>query len=178
MNNGILYISPVKISPQTFQSKNGILHILYEKYAPIIFLHEICSSVYLTNENLGTDFPTWNVDFSTLAFEHLGTELFPMKYEILVFYIELGINKVTWKWNFSYSHLKICVLTFLHEIQNTVYLTTERFGINFPTRNTELFISYIEWFSCLRYEVVINMKSILVQGGELVCQKLRGCDHT
>ena len=80
--------------------------------------------------------------------------------------------------NFQISHLKICVLTFLHQVQNTVYLTTERFGINFPTRNTELFISYIEWFSCLRYEVIINMKSILVQGGELVCQKLRGCDHT
>ena len=115
MKYGILYISPVKISPQTFQSKNGILHILYEKYAPIIFLHEICSSVYLTNENLGTDFPTWNVDFSTLAFEHLGTELFPMKYEILVFYIELGINKVTWNMDFFiFLILKsVCWLSFM-----------------------------------------------------------------
>ena len=131
-------------------------YISFRKIWVVTFLHEICSCLYIMNENLGTDFPTWNLDFSTLAFEHLGTELFPMKYEILVFYIELGINKVTWKWNFSYSHLKICVLTFLHQGQNTVYLTMERIGINFPTINTEFSISYIKWFSRLRYEVTIN----------------------
>ena len=75
----------------------------------MIFLHEIYSSVYLTNENLGTDFPTWNVDFSSLALETLGTELSPRKYEILVFHIGLGINKVTWNMEFFiFSFENLC----------------------------------------------------------------------
>lgn len=61
----------------------------------MIFLHETCSSLYLMNEHPGTDFPALNMGFSMSAFETPGTELFPAKYEILVFHIELGINKVT-----------------------------------------------------------------------------------
>ena len=61
----------------------------------MIFLHETCSSLYLMNEHQGTDFPALNMGFSTSAFETPGTELFPVKYEILVFHVELGINKVT-----------------------------------------------------------------------------------
>lgn len=66
----------------------------------MIILHETCSSLYLMNESPGTDFPALNMGFSTSAFETPGTELFPVKYEILAFHVESGINKVTWNMEF------------------------------------------------------------------------------
>ena len=74
---------------------------------------------------------------------------------------------------FHLSHLNICVLTFVMSYRIPYMLTTQRIGLDFPTRNMEFSISYRKGFSRLRYEVTVNenMKSFPVQGDEQVSQK-------
>ena len=108
---------------------------------------EIYNSLFVTYTHLGTIFPTWNVKLSV----HL-----PWKYRYNIFCIKCGIFHVTvmkigmqflWQeiWKclfhiskyghrfshmkygfFHISHLKIFMLSFLHEILNTIYLTFEK----------------------------------------------------
>ena len=83
----------------------------------MIFWREIFNSLYFTNENLSTGFSTWNMDFSTVAFETVGTEIFPwnMKFLYLTLnweytwscFVKLNKNGI-----FRISHLKICVSNF------------------------------------------------------------------
>ena len=74
------------------------------------------------------------------------------------------------RWTLSLSELRELVMD---RVQNTVYVTTQRIGLDFPTRNMEFSISYRKGFSRLRYEVTVNenMKSFPVQGDEQVSQK-------
>lgn len=226
MTYAILYISPVKISPQTFQNENGILYILYENIRtyyfptwnlefcvfhirktgcwvfhmksgvlsislmnirPLILIHKMWNFDDFIYAIRGTDFPLLRTDFSVFHIRKSWQRLTPWDTELFIFhlgnsepwfsYMKYGFLRFgIWNsrhrafsheiWNsciahwignkqgnmkygiFHISHLKICVLTFLHEVQNAVYLTIERLGINFPTRNMEFSISYIKWFSC------------------------------
>ena len=82
------------------------------------------------------------MEFFTLEIWKSGCRFFDRKYENVYFtYQNMVTGFLTWDMEFFHiSHLKIFVLSFLHEILNTVYLTFEKSAFillqemqNFPT---------------------------------------------
>ena len=172
MKSEILYISLMNIRPLILVHKiwhfADFMYVIWGSVFPLLSTDFLIFHIRKSWQRLNP----WDDELFTFHLGKFGSWFSYMKYGFLYFDIWNSRNRafpheiwnsciLHWIGNkqgnvkyglFHISHFKICVLTFLHEVQNTVYLT-ERLGINFPIRNIKIFNLYRKWFSCLRYAV-------------------------
>ena len=93
--------------------KYGTLHISHRKIWVLLFPNQICSVWYFTFENLGTDFPAWNIEYTIWKFQKI------FFHEILDYLYSTYEYLCT---HFPIQYMEFSVLTFLNDVCSLSYL--------------------------------------------------------